>query len=150
MSPGLIVSTKDVPLTEFNKKFPNWEVLYPDTTDCKLAEDFKKLKNTVRRRWWIPGFENDQSVIDVVETHLSHWAGNVEETVFDVNMVMIDPKNVMVCNYNKQIFDVLERYGITPHMVPFRHKYFWDGGLHCMTSDIHREGTRQNFFPNRS
>ena len=147
MSPGLIVSTKDVPITEFNKKFPGWEVVYPDKSDCKLAQDFKKLKNQVRRRWWIPGFEHDQSVIDVVETNLSHWAGNVQETVFDVNMVMIDPKNVMVCNYNKQIFDVLERYGITPHLVPFRHKYFWDGGLHCMTSDINREGTMQNFFP---
>ena len=63
---------------------------------------------------------------------------------------IIDPKNVMVFNYNKQVFDALDRYGITPHIVPFRHRYFWDGGIHCVTSDLHREGTMQNYFPNRS
>jgi len=88
-------------------------------------------------------------VIDVVEINLAHWAGNVEETIFDVNMVMLDRNNVMTCNYNKQIFDTLDRYDITAHVVPFRHKYFWDGALSCVTSDLHREGTRQNLFPDR-
>jgi len=27
---------------------------------------------------------------------------------------------------------------------------FWDGGLHCITSDIHREGTLKDYFPQRS
>ena len=74
----------------------------------------------------------------------------MEETVFDVNMLIIDPKNVMVFNYNKQVFDALDRYGITPHIVPFRHRYFWDGGIHCVTLDLHREGTMQDYFPNRT
>jgi hypothetical protein len=55
----------------------------------------------------------------------------------------------MVFNYNKQVFDALERFGITPHIVPFRHRYFWDGGIHCVTSDLHREGKQQDFFPDR-
>jgi hypothetical protein len=59
------------------------------------------------------------------------------------------PKNVIVFNYNKQVFDALDRYGITPHIVPFRHRYFWDGGIHCVTSDLHREGTMQDYFPER-
>lgn len=149
MCPGLIVSSKEIPITEFKQKFPDWEVLYVDHTDCKNALDFLKLKKKTKGRWWIPGFEHDQSVIDVVEINLSHWAGNVEETIFDVNMVMLDRNNVMTCNYNKQIFDTLDRYDITAHVVPFRHKYFWDGALSCMTSDLHREGTRQNLFPDR-
>jgi glycine amidinotransferase len=73
----------------------------------------------------------------------------VEETVFDVNMLIVDPKNVLVVNYNKELFDCLERYGITAHVVPFRHRFFWDGGLHCVTSDLHRQGTKKDFFPNQ-
>ncbi len=89
-------------------------------------------------------------LIDVVEQWLGHWTGYVEETVFDVNMLIVDPKNVIVFGYNKQVFDALDRYGITPHIVPFRHRYFWDGGIHCVTTDLHRQGTQQNYFSERN
>ena len=143
--PGLIISNTDIP--SYAATFPNWEVVYLpghswDTT-------FLELKGKNAGKWWIPGFEQDQDVINVVEQWLSHWTGYVEETVFDVNMLIIDPKNVIVFNYNKLVFDALERYGITPHIVPFRHRYFWDGGIHCITSDLHREGTMQDYFPQR-
>jgi hypothetical protein len=145
--PGLIISLKDIPTYE--KTFPGWEVIYLPGQSWASVGPFLKLKEKNKGKWWIPGFENDQSVIEVVETWLSDWTGYVEETVFDVNMLIIDPKNVMVFNYNKQVFDALERFGITPHIVPFRHRYFWDGGIHCVTSDLHREGKQQDFFPDR-
>jgi len=56
---------------------------------------------------------------------------------------------VIAFSYNKQVFDALARYGITAHVVPFRHRYFWDGGIHCVTMDLHREGVQQDFFPER-
>ena len=145
--PGLIISLFDVP--SYAKTFPGWEVVYLPEQSWHLVDEFVKLKEKNKGRWWIPGFEHDQDVVNTVETWLSHWTGYVEETVFDVNMLVIDPKNVMVFNYNKQVFDTLDRYGITPHIVPFRHRYFWDGGIHCVTSDLHREGHRQNYFPER-
>jgi hypothetical protein len=146
--PGLIISLQDVP--KYAETFPDWEVVYLPGQSWTAVKPFLNLKEKNRGRWWIPGFEQDQAVIDVVETWLGHWTGYVEETVFDVNMLIIDPKNVMVFNYNKQVFDALARYGITPHVVPFRHRYFWDGGIHCVTSDLHREGVMQDFFPDRS
>jgi glycine amidinotransferase len=145
--PGLIISLQDVPT--YKDTFPGWEVVYLPEQSWTKVESFLQLKEKNKGKWWIPGFEHDQSVIDVVETWLGHWTGYVEETVFDVNMLIIDPKNVMVFNYNKQVFDALTRYGITPHIVPFRHRYFWDGGIHCITSDLHREGTMQDYFPER-
>jgi hypothetical protein len=145
--PGLIISLKDIPT--YKNTFPDWEVVYLPGQSWDKVGSFLRLKNKNRGRWWIPGFEDDQSVIDVVEQWLGHWTGYVEETVFDVNMLIIDPKNVMVFNYNKQVFDALDRHGITPHIVPFRHRYFWDGGIHCVTMDLHREGVRQDFFPGR-
>jgi len=146
--PGLIISLYDVPT--YADTFPGWEVVYLPKQSWAMVEPFLKLRQKNRGRWWIPGFEEDQVVIDTVEQWLGHWTGFVEETVFDVNMLMLDPKNVMVFNYNKQVFDALDRYGITPHIVTFRHRYFWDGGIHCVTSDLHREGTMQDFFPGRT
>jgi hypothetical protein len=145
--PGLIVSLHDVPT--YAKTFPGWEVVYLPGQSWEAVQPFLNLKRKNKGKWWIPGFEQDQAVIDTVESWLGHWTGYVEETVFDVNMLIIDPKNVIVFNYNKQIFDALNRYGITPHIVLFRHRYFWDGGIHCITSDLHREGTMQDYFPER-
>lgn len=145
--PGLIISLNDVPT--YKDTFPDWEVVYLPKQSWTAVKPFLQLKEKNRGKWWIPGFENDQAVIDVVETWLGHWTGYVEETVFDVNMLVIDPKNVIVFNYNKQVFDALERHGVTPHVVPFRHRYFWDGGIHCVTTDLHREGSMQDYFPQR-
>lgn len=145
--PGLIISLKDV--ATYAHSFPGWEVVYlPDQSWAKVKA-FLDLKGKNKGKWWIPGFEYDQQVIDTVQTWLDHWVGYVEETVFDVNMLIIDPKNVMVFNHNDQVFRALERYGITPHVVPFRHRYFWDGGIHCVTLDLHREGVMQDFFDAR-
>jgi len=148
VAPGLIISLKDVPT--YADTFPGWEVVYLPNQSWRKVGSFLQLKQKNNGRWWIPGFEHDQDVINVVESWLSHWTGYVEETVFDVNMLIVDPKNVIVFNYNKQVFDALEKYGITPHIVPFRHRYFWDGGIHCVTTDLDRTGSRQDYFPNRT
>jgi hypothetical protein len=145
--PGLIISLRDVPT--YADTFPGWEVLYLPGQSWEKVKPFLQLKEKNKGKWWIPGFEHDNDVINVVEQWLGHWTGYVEETVFDVNMLIVDPKNVLVFNYNKLVFDALDRYGITPHIVPFRHRYFWDGGIHCITSDLHREGTMQDYFSQR-
>ena len=147
VAPGLIISLNDV--TTYANTYPGWEVVYLPGQSWSAVQPFLDLKEKNRGKWWIPGFEYDQNVVDVVEQWLGHWTGYVEETVFDVNMLIIDPKNVIVFNYNKQVFDAFERYSITPHIVPFRHRYFWDGGVHCVTSDLHRSGTQQDYFPQR-
>ena len=59
---------------------------------------------------------------------------------------MLDDSHVCVSNYNKQVFDFLEKHNIEPIIVPFRHRYFWDGGLHCVTLDLYREGSMENYF----
>jgi hypothetical protein len=142
--PGLIISLQDVPT--YQDTFPKWEVVYLPGQSWTAVKPFLDLKKKNKGKWWIPGFENDQDVVNLVENWLTHWTGYVEETVFDVNMLIVDPKNVIVFNYNKQVFDAFDRYGITPHIVPFRHRYFWDGGVHCITTDLDRAGAMQDFF----
>lgn len=142
--PGLIISLCDVP--SYAKTFPGWEVVYLPGQSWGSVKPFLDLKRKNGGRWWIPGFEYDQAVIETVETWLDHWVGYVEETVFDVNMLIINPTNVIVFNYNETVFKALERYGITPHVITFRHRYFWDGGVHCVTLDLSRQGHMQDYF----
>jgi hypothetical protein len=145
--PGLIVSLQDI--QKYKNTFPNWEVIYLPNQSWDAVEPFLKLKEKNKGKWWVPGEELNDEFTDFVESWLQNWVGYVEESVFDVNMLVIDKNNVVCNNYNKVVFDAFERYGITPHIINFRHRYFWDGGLHCITSDIHREGVMEDYFQER-
>ena len=126
--------------------YPDWEIVSVLGESWQKIDAFLKLKEKNQGRWWIKGEEDNQDLIDYVDTWLNHWVTYVEETVFDVNVLPIDEKNCIVNGYNKKIFDAFERHGITPHIINFRHRYFWDGGLHCITTDLHREGSMKTFW----
>lgn len=145
--PGLIVSLRDIPT--YRDTFPGWEVIYLPGQSWNKVKPFLKLKEKNQGKWWVPGEELNDDFTYFVESWLKYWVGYVEETVFDVNMLVIDEKNVVCNNYNAKVFKAFDRYGITPHVINFRHRYFWDGGLHCITSDIHREGVIKDYFPDR-
>lgn len=145
--PGLIISLNGQ--LEYEKTFPGWEVIeLPDQSWSKLSP-FVELKKKNAGKWWVPGQENNIELTTCVEDWLDNWVGYVEETVFDVNMLVVDEKNVICSNENDKVFEAFERYGVTPHVVNFRHRYFWDGGIHCVTADLEREGSMQDYFPNR-
>lgn len=145
--PGLILSISGV---DYTKLFPNWEVVYLLGESWSKVSRFLALKNVNRGKWWVPGQELNEDFTNYVESWMNHWVGYVEESVFDVNMIVIDKQNVIVNGYNEKVFDAFNRHGITPHICNFRHRYFWDGGLHCITSDIHREGVMEDYFPERN
>jgi len=147
VKPGLIVSIMDMPT--YSKTFPGWEVVYLQGESWGKVKPFLDLKKENQGRWWIKGSEYDAELIDYVETWLQDWVGYVEESVFDVNILTIDQQNIVVNGYNKKAFDAFERHGITPHICPIRHRYFWDGGIHCVTLDLDREGVQQDWFPER-
>jgi N-dimethylarginine dimethylaminohydrolase len=148
VKPGLIVSLHDVPT--YRDTFPDWEVVYLPSQSWDAIPEFQQLKNRNRGKWWVPGEELNDEFTDYVESWLGHWMGYVEETVFDVNMLVVDEKNVICNNYNKTVFAAFARHGVTAHVLNFRHRYFWDGGLHCITSDLHRDGTQKDYFPERA
>jgi hypothetical protein len=146
--PGLIMSM--VGPNNYKESFPDWEVVFLPGESWIKVESFLRLKMKNHGKWWVPGEELNQDFTDYVETWMNHWVGYVEESVFDLNMIVVDKKNVIVNGYNKLAFDAFSRYGITPHICNFRHRYFWDGGLHCITSDLHREGVMEDYFPERN
>ena len=145
--PGLILSMLGP--DNYEESFPNWEVVFLEGESWSKVSEWRKLKSVNSGKWWVPGEELNDDFTNFVETWMNHWVGYVEESVFDLNMIVIDKHNVIVNGYNRQAFDAFSRYGITPHICNFRHRYFWDGGLHCITSDLHREGVMENYFPER-
>lgn len=144
VKPGAIISLNDI--QSYKQTFPNWDVCYLPDQSWDKVEDFLIMKKRVGGKWWVPGQEKNEEFINFVETWLNDWVGYVEETVFDVNVLVLDEHHVCVNNLNTTVVEFLKRHKMEPILVPWRHRYFWDGGLHCITLDLHRQGYQQNYF----
>lgn len=144
---GAILSIEGV--QTYNKTFPGWDVLFLEGESWAKVKEFNNFKKKVGGSWWLPGEEENDQLVDYVNTWLSNWVGYVQESVFDVNVLVLDEHHVCVSTYNKLVWDFLEKHRMTPILVPWRHRYFWDGGLHCITLDLYREGVQEDYFPDR-
>ena len=144
ITPGLIISINDV-LT-YSDTFPGWEVVYLPPSNYEHMREFEASMKRNKGRWFMPGFENDNNLCHIMEHYFDAWVGQVSETVFDVNILIVDPHNIVVSAYNKIVEDACARYGVAMHVSPFRHKYFWDAGVHCITNDLSRLGAPGKFI----
>lgn len=148
IKPGAILSLDNV--QRYADTFPEWDVCYlPDQSWAKV-EGFLKHKEKVNGKWWVPGEEDNDEFTDFVESWLQDWVGFCEETVFDINCLVLDKEHVFVSQMNDQVNEFLAKHNMTPIHIPWRHRYFWDGGLHCITLDLEREGKQEDLFINRT
>ena len=141
VAPGLIISLNDIPT--YADTFPGWEVVYLPPSNYAHMREFEYSMKRNKGRWFMPGFEQDNNLVNMVDHYFDEWVGQVSETVFDVNILIVDPKNIVVSTHNDLVEAACARHGIEVHVVPFRHKYFWDCGIHCVTNDLNRKGTLQ-------
>lgn len=144
VTPGLIISLNDIPT--YADTFPDWEVVYLPPSNYTHMREFEHSMRRNKGRWFMPGFEQDTTLINMVDHYFDAWVGQVSETVFDVNILIVDPKNIVVSSHNDQVEAACARHGIEVHVVPFRHRYFWDSGTHCITNDLSRSGKVANYF----
>jgi hypothetical protein len=99
----------------------------------------------------VPGQEDNDLFTHFVETWLKDWVGYIEETVFDVNVLVLDEYHVCVSQMDNPIVNkFLKKHKMEPVHIPWKHRFFWDGGLHCITLDLYREGSQQDYFPART
>lgn len=144
LKPGVIVTLHD--LQNYNEKFPGWDICYLEDKYWDQLSPFRKMKAKVGGKWWIEGEEDNDRLIGYVESWLGDWVGYCEETVFEVNMLSINEECVLVNNYNEKVFNFLKKHKIEPIICNQRHRWFWDGGVHCLTQDLYREGTMEDYF----
>ncbi len=144
VKPGCIVSLMDI--QDYESMFPGWDVLFMPDQSWKKVHPFLQMKDKVGGQWWLKGEEHNEQLIKFVNTWLDDWVGYVEETVFDVNMLSLDQNTIICNNYNKDVFAHFKKHKVEPIIFNFRHRYFWDGGIHCITQDLYREGKLEDYF----
>ena len=148
IKPGAILSLREI--QTYEDTFPDWDICYLPDQSWSKVDKFQEIKDKTGGKWWVPGEEDNNEFTYFVETWLQDWVGYVEETVFDVNVLVLDEHHVCVSQPDNKIVNTfLKKHNMEPVYVPWRHRYFWDGGLHCITLDLRRDGTQQDYFPNR-
>jgi hypothetical protein len=128
----------------YSDTFPEWDVFF--LTDTTVGRKYKGngYNGTWQQKDFYLPYYNSSLISNV-----NSWLGNSEETVFEVNMLVVDEKNVICIAEDDAACRKLEELGITPHVVDFKTRSFWDGGIHCITLDIHRQGECVDFWPDR-
>ena len=133
ISGSLLITT---PGLDVEDMFPDHEIY---TVNSTVNRTFSDEKQRQLGKWWVPDQLTSPDFEDYISNYLSHWLGEIRESCFDVNLLIVNKNTVFCSSEDPGLFKSLESHGITPHIVPFRHKLFWDGGLHCVTADLDRQ-----------
>lgn len=141
---GLVVAHDDPGCpVDYRRLFPDWEVILIKNQNLLQAKRQQAhMAEFIRHNqghWWIPDIEHDPQAAEFVQQKFRHWTGNASETILDVNMLVVDDQHVLMCGQNTELAELLDRHGMTPIVMPVPYPYFWDGGIHCMTAELHRE-----------
>jgi N-dimethylarginine dimethylaminohydrolase len=129
LKPGVLATWNPAHVPELMQK---WDMIVVDSPS-PFPEYFKEIK---KKRFYK----------EFVQQWLKEWIGYVDETVFDVNMLSISENKVITNGYNESAFKQLKSKGIEAIPWNFRHQYFWDGAIHCVTLDTRRTGSLENYF----
>jgi hypothetical protein len=147
LKPGVILSSMHDGDINYRESFPGWEVCKVWDPSIWAAMEVGKFKyETFNGRWYVQGTESNGEFATFVDTYLKKWTGFVQETVFDVNCLVLDEQHVIFSSYNKQVFDFCKQHHIEPIICELRHKYFFDGGISCCTQDIRRRGSLETYL----
>lgn len=142
--PGVLLTSNDA--RNFTENiFKGWDA-------CEVESGFSLMKNWTSFKNGTRSYTfKDEKYIDpawnkLVTTWLSDWVGYAKETIFDVNVLSLDESHVVVSSYNEEVFKFFKKHKIEPIICSWRHRYFWDGGIHCITVDLEREGEREQYL----
>ena len=150
---GLVLGCTWMKEDFFKETFPNWDCMiienpndfknqYPKDYEELTKQQFeRKILKREKVRWFVENKMKDHQFVKFVDQWLYDWVGMQDETLFENNMLSLDERNIFSLNYQKEIHDKLNSVGVRSIYIPFRHKRFWDSGLHCLTLDTYREGT---------
>jgi len=147
LKPGVIISSLHDADINYKESFPGWEVCKVWDPTIWAAMEVGKFKyETLDGSWYVQGAKPTANFANFVDTYLRKWTGFVQETVFDVNCLVLDEQHVIFSSYNKMVFDYCKKHKIEPIICELRHKYFFDGGISCCTQDLKRRGELESYL----
>ena len=143
VAPGVLVTSHYK--SSYNQSFPDWEAF-------KIPPELHNFPPEAKKNQWHiknDAISNNRAFNQHVQNNARDWIGNFEETVFEVNMLVLDERNVVAMKDYPPLTKWLDERGITVHFFDLRTRSFWDGGWHCFTLDICREDSKKDLFPER-
>ena len=125
--PGLLLTT----LKKLPKCFDNWDKIFVGNKRKKFNKDgfnYKTLHPMLVKEW--------------------HWfkESNPDETAFSINALSINENQVMFAGFNEYVFNELEKRKVECFDLNLSTCDFWDGGLHCFTNELCRQGRLEDYF----
>lgn len=149
LKPDLILANRY--FNGYNRNFPGWEIIYLNnpTYGAASSTGHQRPYPVDNKKFWNTTVGTNRTFNDHIVKHAQDWVGNYTETYFELNCLSIDESNVIMLAENEVLAETLQQRGITVHWVPFRTRSFWDGAMHCLTVDIRRQSSIEDFFPER-
>jgi len=145
LRPGVILTTFHDHGVRYSSDFPGWAIHKINNPSIDRFWQFRDEMHP-GLTWWVPGRDNLPKFRDYVDRYLHEWVGAIHETVFDVNCLSVDTEHVIFACYNQEVFDYCRSHGIEPILCEQRHRFFFDGGIHCVTLDLERAGNMEDYF----
>lgn len=128
------------PLIDYQKHFPGYTVVgVPPRYYQDILHTYQQSQHNKMRAWFIPGEMHNDLLQEYIDKYFEKYTGFSPETVFDVNVLALDTTTVCVTSTASDIVDQLSQQGIKCVHIPWRHRWFVDCGLHCLTLDLHRD-----------
>ena len=125
------------PLINYETCFPGYHVIPISHADY-MEHVERSWHDGTGGDWWVNGRVPTQPLIDYISKYMSAWTGHAYETAFDVNTLSLNPETVCVINSRVDLTKKLKERKIDPIIIPWRHRFFVDCGLHCITLDLNR------------
>jgi|TARA_R110000868_G_scaffold44849_2_gene149346 glycine amidinotransferase len=121
-----------VPEVLRNKKLIDIKSYLPPLNLKRYTKDYLEIDSKYNVKW--------------IEKYLENWKGYNQEICFDLNVLILDSKNILWGREIPELFRYLETFGIESHVCDFRHYLFWEGGIHCATLDTVRDGKSRSII----
>lgn len=149
LRPGLILANHY--WNDYESTFPGWKIIQLDDPiyAATPSTGYQQPYPVYNGKFWDTAVVSNRSFNQHIVDHALDWVGCYTETYFELNCLVVDTENVIMLAENAPLARQLERHGIRVHWVPFRARSFWDGAMHCLTVDIRRQSTMQDYFPQR-
>jgi hypothetical protein len=140
----VIVGNKTIigiePLIDYHTHFPDYKIVrVPPKNYQDILHTYQHSQSNKMRAWFISGEDRNKPLQEYIDKYFEKYTGFSPETVFDVNVLALDQTNVCVTADTAEVISPLQQQGINCIHVPWRHRWFVDCGLHCITLDLHRD-----------
>ena len=134
LRPGLVLlNSTRVDQNDCPAIFEKWDKIYFDDivfTPDRITEYQETVRRPIYNKLMELGVKSD------LDSIASPWIG--------MNFLSVDPDHVIVDKIQVPLMKLLEKHGITPVPISFKHSYFM-GGIHCCTLDTVRDSKLESY-----